>query len=150
MFVDVMPGAHDPANFVLPQQPLHHCMLPQTRELSTFRTVSNPYSCRIGGRLVMGSSGQPILDILKNSDLEHSLDAMEKTLEWRHMCPTAPDTLGCYPYQNEDPFIFDCCPDIYFAGNCDSYGDRLWKSKFDHVIPVLSCIYILFYLSHRC
>ena len=150
MFVDVMPGAHDPANFVLPQQPLHHCMLPQTRELTTFRTVSNPYSCRIGGRLVMGSSGQPILDILKNSDLEHSLDAMEKTLEWRHMCPTAPDTLGCYPYENEDPFIFDCCPDIYFAGNCDSYGDRLWKSKFDHVIPVLSCIYILYYLSYRC
>ena len=125
-----MPGAHDPANFVLPQQPLHHCLLPQSYQLSTFHAVSNPYSCRIGGRVVMGNSGQPVLDILMNSALEHPLDAMEKTLEWRHMCPTAPDTLGCYPYDDDDPFIFNVCPDIYFAGNQDSFGDRVWKSKF--------------------
>ena len=135
-----MPGAHDPANFVLPQQPLHHCLLPQSYQLSTFHAVSNPYSCRIGGRVVMGNSGQPVLDILMNSALELPLDAMEKTLEWRHMCPTAPDTLGCYPYDDDDPFIFNVCPDIYFAGNQDSFGDRVWKSKFSRnmLFPGLS------------
>lgn len=104
-------------------------MFPQSSQLSTFSTVNNPYSCRIGGRLVIGNSGQPIRDILINSSLENALDAMEKTLVWRHMCPTAPDTLGCYPYSDEDPFIFDTCPDIYFAGNQDAFGDRLWKSN---------------------
>lgn len=64
-----------------------------------------------------------------NSSLENSLAAMEKTLEWSHMCPTAPDTLGCYPYSDEDPFIMDTLPDIYFAGNQDTFDDRLWKSK---------------------
>ena len=88
----------------------------------------------------MGNSGQPVLDILMNSALEHPLDAMEKTLEWRHMCPTAPDTLGCYPYDDDDPFIFNVCPDIYFAGNQDSFGDRVWKSKFSRnmLFPGLS------------
>ncbi len=129
MAVDLMPGGHDPANYILPQQPLHHCMFPQSSQLSTFSTVSNPYNCRIGGRLIVGSSGQPIKDILVNSSLENSLAAMEKTLEWSHMCPTAPDTLGCYPYSDEDPFIMDTLPDIYFAGNQDTFDDRLWKSK---------------------
>lgn len=36
----------------------------------------------------MGTSGQNVTDILKNSSLEHSLDAMQKTLEWKHLCPT--------------------------------------------------------------
>jgi len=138
MPVDLMPGPHDPANFVLPQQPLHHCMLPQSYHCSTFRTVGNPYSCRIGGRLVTGTSGQPINDILKNSTLETALDALEKTLEWRHMCPTAPDTLGCYPYDNDDPFIFDQCPDIYFAGNQDVFADRLWKSVQGQSVRLIS------------
>lgn len=138
MTVDLMPGAHDPANFVLPQQPLHHCLLPQSSELSTFHAVSNPYSCRIGGRLVMGNSGQPVLDILKNSTLEHPLDAMEKCLEWRHICPTAPDTLGCYPYIHDDPFIFPTCPDIYFAGNQEAFGDRIWKTAEGYPVRLVS------------
>lgn len=138
MPVDLMPGPHDPANYVLPQQPLHHCMLPQSHGCSTFRTVGNPYSFRIGGCLVAGTSGQPIDDILKNSTLETALDALEKTLEWRHMCPTAPDTLGCYPYEDDDPFIFEQCPDIYFAGNQDVFADRLWKSAEGQSVRLIS------------
>jgi len=136
--VDLMPGPHDPANYVLPQQPLHHCMLPQSYSCSTFQTVGNPYSCCIAGRIVTGTSGQPINDIRKNSMLETALDALEKTLEWRHMCPTAPDTLGCYPYKDDDPFIFDRCPDIYFAGNQDVFGDRLWKSAEGQSVRLIS------------
>ena len=29
IFVDLMPGEFDPANFSLPQQPLHRCIFPQ-------------------------------------------------------------------------------------------------------------------------
>ena len=76
----------------------------------------------------MGSSGQPISDILMNSTIQNSLDAMEKTLEWSHLCPSAPDTLGCYPYTEDDPFVIENCPDIYFAGNQTSFDDRLWTS----------------------
>lgn len=52
----------------------------------------------------------------------------------------APDTLGCYPFADDDPFIFEYCPEIYFAGNQDAFGDRVWKSKFS-----ASSLFILFY-----
>mgnify|MGYP006152389079 CR=1 FL=1 len=43
------------------------------------------------------------------------------------MAPTAPDTLGCYPFsaQAEDPFIVRQCPHIYFAGNQPRYESKL-------------------------
>lgn len=45
----------------------------------------------------LGTSGQNISDIIKytqfNSD-DQILDIMEETLNWRHIAPTAPDTLG--------------------------------------------------------
>lgn len=37
------------------------------------------------------------------------LRRLEETLEWRHMAPTAPETLGCYPFVTEDPFIVEVC-----------------------------------------
>lgn len=121
-----MPGANDPTNYVLPQQPLHRCMFPLGERLTTLNMVTNPYCCRIDGLLLAGTSGQPTTDILKNSSLKDPLDALEKTLIWGHICPTAPDTLGCYPFTEEDPFILDCYPDVYFAGNQNEFSYRIW------------------------
>lgn len=47
--VDVMPGPSDPANFTLPQQPLHPCLLPLAARYSSFRSVTNPYECSVAG-----------------------------------------------------------------------------------------------------
>ena len=35
---------------------------------------------------------------------------LEDSLRWRHMAPTAPDTLACYPFYIEDPFILSETP----------------------------------------
>ncbi len=40
-----------------------------------------------------------------------------ETLRWRHMAPTAPDTLPCYPYKDGDPFLLEHTPHLYFVGN---------------------------------
>lgn len=122
-----MPGANDPTNYVLPQQPLHRCMFPSSGKLSTLNMVTNPYRCMVEGLLFVGTSGQPITDIIKNSSMIDPLDALEKTLIWGHICPTAPDTLGCYPFMDDDPFILDRYPDVYFVGNQDSFSCRVWK-----------------------
>ncbi|KAG9488779.1 hypothetical protein GDO78_005002 [Eleutherodactylus coqui] len=47
--VDVMPGAFDPTNYILPQQPLHRCMFPQSAPFSTLQLVTNPYEAEIDG-----------------------------------------------------------------------------------------------------
>lgn len=47
--MDVMPGEFDPTNYMLPQQPLHHCMLPLASAYATLRLVTNPYQADVDG-----------------------------------------------------------------------------------------------------
>jgi hypothetical protein len=47
--VDLMPGDRDPANFNLPQQPMHPCLFLTARTYSTFNTVTNPHCPEING-----------------------------------------------------------------------------------------------------
>ncbi|CAI8054295.1 DNA polymerase delta subunit 2 [Geodia barretti] len=119
--VDLMPGANDPANYQLPQQPLHLCMFPRARATGRLSSLTNPYHTVIGGTVFMGCSGQNVDDIYKFSSLTDRLEILENTLQWRHMLPTSPDTLNCYPYQDQDPFIMNTCPHVYFCGNQPSF-----------------------------
>ncbi|PVD38170.1 hypothetical protein C0Q70_00781 [Pomacea canaliculata] len=117
MQVAVMPGEFDPSNHVIPQQALHRCMFPLSNASGTFRSVTNPFDCSVDGVRILGTSGQPVDDVRRYSDIDDPLEILEKTLEWGHIAPTAPDTLGCYPFYGIDPFILSECPHVYFAGN---------------------------------
>ncbi|XP_075210012.1 DNA polymerase delta subunit 2-like [Lycorma delicatula] len=123
--VDLMPGQFDPTNHSIPQQPLHYCMFPKASKFNSLNGVTNPYCFQIEDRLVIGTSGQPITDISLYSDLTDSLNILESTLKWGHLAPTAPDTLSCYPYYDDDPFILDSQPDIYFAGNQPKFETKI-------------------------
>ena len=61
--VDLMPGNDDPCNLLMPQQPLHACMLPHSAQLATLNLCTNPYCCDIDGVRMLGSSGQPLDDM---------------------------------------------------------------------------------------
>ncbi|XP_040201981.1 DNA polymerase delta subunit 2 [Rana temporaria] len=122
VFVDVMPGTYDPTNYVLPQQPLHRCMFPQASPYSTLQLVTNPYEADIDGVRFLGSSGQNITDIFKYCSMQDYLEILEWTLQVGHMCPTAPDTLGCYPFHTSDPFILRTCPHVYFCGSAPKFS----------------------------
>ena len=103
--VDLMPGENDPANQNLPQQPLHWCLFPKATKYSCLKTVPNPHMFEVDGHLFLGTSGQNIDDILRNSDMKNPLDAMEAILKWSHIAPTCPDTLGSFPFDRTDPFV---------------------------------------------
>ncbi|XP_023694246.1 DNA polymerase delta subunit 2 [Paramormyrops kingsleyae] len=119
--VDVMPGQFDPSNYTLPQQPLHRCMFPLSTAYPTLQLVTNPYQADIDGVRFLGTSGQNVKDVVKYSSMDSHLDVLERTLRLRHLAPTAPDTLGCYPFYQSDPFIIEECPHVYFSGNAPSY-----------------------------
>ena len=40
-----------------------------------------------------------------------------QTLRCAHIAPTAPDTLLCRPFNDQDPMVLEDLPDIYFIGN---------------------------------
>ena len=45
--------------------------------------------------------------------------------------------LGCYPFQDCDPFIIDECPNIYFIGNQPEYATRLVEGKQGQQVRVV-------------
>eukprot|EP00727_Mastigamoeba_balamuthi_P005266 m51a1_g14738 hypothetical protein (476) ;mRNA; r:277133-278945 len=127
--VDVMPGALDPATFVWPQQPLGRVLLPVASGLSTLHLVTNPHEFELGGKLFLGTSGQNVDNLEKLTTIGDRLEMMHRMLEWRHVAPTAPHTLGCYPFDEKsgDPFILERLPHVFFAGNQPEYGVRSFK-----------------------
>lgn len=121
-----MPGANDPANQSWPQQPLHKCLFPKSAIYPTFQNVTNPYYCSLSqGIEVLGTSGQNLDDVMLNTELEDPLEALESLLHWGHVAPTCPDTLGCYPFQEKDPFVLTKKPHIFFAANQKVFDQRL-------------------------
>ena len=132
----------------------------------------------VDGVRVLGTSGQPIDDMqrynlasalaccqfklslalltlcvptfhrsLPGDDRLHTL---QRTLEFQHLAPTAPDTLGCYPFadRSEDPFMIRTCPHIYFAGNQPRFESTLVE---DPAGQRVRCILVPdFQVEHTC
>lgn len=210
--VDVMPGAGDPANYTLPQQPLHRCLLPGAAAYSSLHRAPNPHDFSVDGMAFLGTSGQNVDDVARcvpasrsaggpggrrrcfswarrrgplpqqatdvgvhhwsfrpalllpwlslhrklspcpgpprlppspththlhththphtthtprYSDFEDRAGILGALLRWRHLAPTAPDTLAAYPYFDSDPFILDACPHVLFAGGQPAFETAL-------------------------
>ena len=82
-------------------------MLGHSSRLDTLNLCTNPHACEIDGAAFLGTSGQPIDDMqryLPADGAADRLDTLCNSLLCRHVAPTAPDTLGCYPYTDTDPF----------------------------------------------
>eukprot|EP00485_Elphidium_margaritaceum_P006619 CAMPEP_0202691468 /NCGR_PEP_ID=MMETSP1385-20130828/6171_1 /ASSEMBLY_ACC=CAM_ASM_000861 /TAXON_ID=933848 /ORGANISM="Elphidium margaritaceum" /LENGTH=481 /DNA_ID=CAMNT_0049346879 /DNA_START=22 /DNA_END=1467 /DNA_ORIENTATION=+ len=133
--VDVMPGFNDPSDDLLPQQPFHRSLFPTANSLSSFRCVSNPYSLTVDGCSFLGSSGQNFRDMMKHSQL-NMMECMELSLRARLLAPTAPDTLSCFPFKNNDPFVIHQCPYVYFCGNNDGFRVKTLLHPQDEKTPV--------------
>ncbi len=103
--ITLLPGASDPANASMPQQPIHPAMFPRSRAYSAvagskepgwFDSVTNPWEGEVDGWRMMGNGGQPIDDVFKYVEGDERLEMMKNLLRWRCGAPTAPDTL-CKP-----------------------------------------------------
>lgn len=84
-------------------------------------------SSRTPDRTLLVHSGQPLDDMFcyLPSPPSTRLSIAEATLHWRHIAPTAPDTLWCHPYFTADPFIIQETPDFYVIGNQPSFKTKL-------------------------
>lgn len=66
------------------------------------------------------SSGQNVSDVIRQTSLS-SVEAMQSLLKWGHLCPTAPNTLSCFPYKEKDPFVTPVSPHCFVACNQEKY-----------------------------
>ena len=129
MPVHLMSGPRDPANYCLPQQPLHSGLFPEARRYNNLTVHSNPSKFKIGSMVLLGSSGQNVTDLIQFTSLESGLDALEVIANSRYLAPTAPDTLACYPFTMKDPLIItddeSGFAHVLFAGNQMSTDSKL-------------------------
>ncbi|GBE82455.1 DNA polymerase subunit delta-2 [Sparassis crispa] len=94
---------------------------------STSKLAAKPAPESQQARTLLVSSGQPLHDMFKyvSSPPWTRLGIVEATLQWRHIAPTAPDTLWCHPYFSADPFVIGETPDVYVVGCQPDFGTRL-------------------------
>ena len=67
---------------------------------------------------------------------EETVELMKETLKWRHIAPTCPDTLPCYPFTQSDPFILSTCPHVYFVGNQSSFK-QVWLEEEKQKVKII-------------
>ncbi|XP_058807466.1 DNA polymerase delta subunit 2-like isoform X2 [Phymastichus coffea] len=139
--VTFLPGQFDVTTLMMPQQAMHPASFPKAKRLKSVKGVVNPWIGKVSESIIIGTSGQPIQDIQKVCGLDtfSAIEWLEKSLEWRHLCPTAPDTIACMPFYQSDPFIMRMCPDIYFVGNMDKFETKLVEGEKGHKIRLV-CI----------
>ncbi|KAH8833572.1 DNA polymerase alpha/epsilon subunit B-domain-containing protein [Flagelloscypha sp. PMI_526] len=141
--VHVLPGGIDLAGGTLPQQAWPKGMFgPMISDIPAFSTETNPTYLTVEttredrpvvSRRLLLNSGQPLNDMASYFPTPPitRLGLLEATLRWRHVAPTAPDTLYCFPYTHEDPFIMDSTPDLYIVGGQPKFGTKLVKEKIE-------------------
>lgn len=147
--VELMPGDNDMSNAFQPQQPLHPVLLPQATRYSSLRLVTNPFefvaataqqvSCSEAafqpptpnepnksseGVGFFVTSGQNVNDIVRQTEFASALDAMAVLVASGCACPTAPNTLFCYPFKDTEPFLFERTPHCLVACDQTTYETR--------------------------
>lgn len=144
MPVHILPGDMDPAGAILPQQPFPRGMFGAAASFPSLCCETNPTYLRVAPgmpddaaeskthRTLLINSGQPLNDMFKYLPSTHTrLGVLESTLRWRHIAPTAPDTLWCHPYFGEDPFVIKETPALYIVGGQAKFGTKLVAGKID-------------------
>lgn len=143
MPIHILPGDTDPSGTILPQQKIPRAMFGSVSSYSSFSCETNPTYLSLApgsegdpaapSRTLLINSGQPLNDMFKYlpSPPVSRLSIAESTLKWRHMAPTAPDTLWCHPYFTTDPFVLTHTPDIYVIGNQPRLQSRLVTEEED-------------------
>jgi DNA polymerase delta subunit 2 len=160
--VTILPGLSDPANVALPQQALHAALFPVSRyytltpsqaatrtEPDWFSSATNPFQTDFGGYRFLMSAGQNIDDMARylpapgstipaGPDEFSPLSLLERTLRWRVLAPTAPDTLWSYPFQEDDPFVLRECPHVCVLGNQEVFDTRVIEGDEGQSVRLIS------------
>jgi DNA polymerase delta subunit 2 len=124
--VDLMPGASDTSSIFFPQLALSPLMLQKSGTNSSLNLANNPHKFEMNEISFIGTSGQNIDNIRKYTTIsKNPIDILEKTIEWGHICPSAPDTVRTYPITGNDPLILREIPNVYFTGNQKTFETKL-------------------------
>ena len=132
--VDLMNSIEGNDGVYFPQNPNGQFLfLENIRNINakTLNLVENPYIFDIysnklkSKKYFLGTSGENINCIMQYTSINEPLIAMQKTLEWGHLAPLAPDTFRIYPFTDKDPLLLDRIPDMYFISGKNDFNTKV-------------------------
>ena len=138
--VDLMNNIEGNDGVYFPQNPNGQFLfLENIRNINakTLNLVENPYIFDIYSHKLklkknfLGTSGENINCIMQYTSINDPLIAMQKTLEWGHLAPLAPDTFRIYPFSDRDPLLLDRIPDIYFSSGKNDFIMKKIEFNYD-------------------
>ena len=138
--VDLMNSLEGNDGVYFPQNPNGQFLfLENIRNINakTLNLVENPYIFDIYSlklktkKYFLGTSGENINCIMQYTSINDPLIAMEKTLEWGHLAPLAPDTFRIYPFSEKDPLLLDKIPDVYFTSGKKDFNKKTIEFNYD-------------------
>lgn len=136
--VSVIPGMNDPTSKMLPQQPFPKMLF--SNKLGNIKFLPHPCETKILDKSFVLINNGIIMDLMKYRPSRHILDSLAKTEEYasdpidlleqivkiRHVAPNCPDTLGCIPFADKDPFIINEC-DYLIAGGTTRFAHKTYN-----------------------
>jgi DNA polymerase delta subunit 2 len=138
--VDLMNSIEGNDGVYFPQNPNGQFLfLENIRNINakTLNLVENPYIFDIysnklkSKKYFLGTSGENINCIMQYTSINEPLIAMQKTLEWGHLAPLAPDTFRIYPYTDKDPLLLERIPDMYFISGKNDLNTKVIEMNKD-------------------
>ena len=138
--VDLMNNIEGNDGVYFPQNPNGQFLfLENIRNINakTLNLVENPYIFDIYSHKLklkknfLGTSGENINCIMQYTSIDDPLIAMQKTLEWGHLAPLAPDTFRIYPFSDRDPLLLEKIPDIYFSSGKNDFIMKKIEFNYD-------------------
>eukprot|EP00924_Labyrinthula_sp_SR-Ha-C_P002679 snap_masked-scaffold_13-processed-gene-3.23-mRNA-1 protein AED:1.00 eAED:1.00 QI:0/0/0/0/1/1/2/0/414 len=138
--IEIMPGDEDlMATKILPQQKFHRStFLSRNQFKGRLRLTTNPNKFNIQAVNItcLGESGQIDENLLKQTKFDTHLDLMKTKLnKWCNLAPNCPDTLSCYPLDEQDVFTQNEIPNIYFSGGCPKFSTEYYNDTRYICIP---------------
>ncbi|KAK8198825.1 DNA polymerase alpha/epsilon subunit B-domain-containing protein [Phyllosticta paracitricarpa] len=151
--VTILPGASDPANVAVPQQPLHPALFRQSRaymkspaagdegEAGWLDAVTNPWEGEVEGWRLLGSGGQNVNDVAKYVGVSSSGGAAAGEGEGEAMDVDGGDGDGAAKGQTSTDDDSDRCElmDALLRWRCvaPTAPDTLWSYPFQDDDPFL-------------
>lgn len=141
--VTILPGESDVVEMGLPKQPIHHSLFHNASARNNFNRLTDPTWLNVNGLRILTTAGENINDLVKylipnlkveteideSISLDSRLRLIEDSLLWQIIAPTAPDTLWCYPFEENDPFTLTETPHVYIIGNQPKFETSLVELK---------------------
>jgi DNA polymerase delta subunit 2 len=127
----------------------------EERQPGWFDAVTNPWDGEVDGWRVLGTGGQNVDDVFKYVEGNDRLGMMEAMCRWRCVAPTAPDTLckfhtpfppycltnfftGSYPFQDDDPFVMNSCPHLFFVGSQPKFDTAMIEGPEGQMVRLIA------------